>query len=181
MSDRIWCWFLIEVLFFFCLVHFESYKDGLVRDNLITYSRPRRQVVSRIASENRPTTNGVTDWPRLIVRSVTRTIVPPPITQEFVVADIFFNLTERRLPSRNSFRRIDENRQSRKPSPKELDINFVLFWLEILILSDAIFEFRRNYSIHFFVFLTYPSASMIRVGFVYGRESAVFVGTIHAA
>ncbi|CAI6350583.1 unnamed protein product [Macrosiphum euphorbiae] len=29
-------------------LHFESYKDGLVEDNLITYSRPRRQIVSRI-------------------------------------------------------------------------------------------------------------------------------------
>lgn len=42
-------------------LHFESYKDGLVRDNLITYSRPRRQIVSRIARENGPTANGVTD------------------------------------------------------------------------------------------------------------------------
>ncbi|KAL5242728.1 hypothetical protein ACI65C_010138 [Semiaphis heraclei] len=29
-------------------LHFESYKDGLVEDNLVTYSRPRRQIVSRI-------------------------------------------------------------------------------------------------------------------------------------
>ncbi|XP_022168196.1 proclotting enzyme-like [Myzus persicae] len=29
-------------------LHFDSYKNGLVEDNLITYSRPRRQIVSRI-------------------------------------------------------------------------------------------------------------------------------------
>ncbi|XP_025203569.1 uncharacterized protein LOC112600532 [Melanaphis sacchari] len=28
-------------------LHFDSYKDGLLEDNLITYSRPRRQILSR--------------------------------------------------------------------------------------------------------------------------------------
>jgi len=39
------CMYKVNFVFTF-LVHFDSYKDGLVEDNLITYSRPRRQILS---------------------------------------------------------------------------------------------------------------------------------------
>lgn len=38
-----WDGYLINVFHIFS-VHFESYKDGMFRDNLVTYSRPRRQI-----------------------------------------------------------------------------------------------------------------------------------------